>query len=222
MAYVMSHRERDTLRAFASLPLVSTLRNGQSVELIEMPVEAREPGRQMLNDEIVNACSYPQNVEQTIEQFTAYFCSHEAFAVRVTHPASTSTSTSTLSAVADNSLPTFEIGEVLGVFYIKPNFPGRCDHICNAGFLVKPSARRQGVAKFMARSFMQLARDLGYEASFFNLVFTVNTPSIELWRSLGFKEIGVVPKAARLADGSYSDAVQFYYDLTTIPLSPLK
>lgn len=35
-------------------------------------------------------------------------------------------------------------GEVLGTFYIKPNFPGRCNHICNAGFLVPPHARGVG------------------------------------------------------------------------------
>ena len=39
-----------------------------------------------------------------------YFLSHAAFVVR---------------DVAS--------GAVLGAFYVKPNFPGRCSHICNGG-----------------------------------------------------------------------------------------
>ena len=31
--------------------------------------------------------------------------------------------------------------DILGCFYIKPNFPGRCAHICNGGFIVNPNYR---------------------------------------------------------------------------------
>ena len=33
----------------------------------------------------------------------------------------------------------------LGSFYIKPNYPGRSSHVCNAGFLVGELARGNGV-----------------------------------------------------------------------------
>lgn len=59
---------------------------------------------------------------------------------------------------------------VWGVFYIKPNFPGRCSHVCNGGFITDPRRRRRGVAKLMGHAFLRLARDLGYKASYFNLV----------------------------------------------------
>ena len=48
---------------------------------------------------------------------------------------------------------------------------------------------------------------------------TVNEASVNLWRRVGFTEIGRVPRVARLPSSSdvaqpqYSDAIQFYYDL---------
>lgn len=59
---------------------------------------------------------------------------------------------------------------VWGAFYIKPNFPGRCSHVCNGGFITDPCRRRRGVARLMGHAFLRLAKDLGYKASYFNLV----------------------------------------------------
>jgi GNAT superfamily N-acetyltransferase len=59
---------------------------------------------------------------------------------------------------------------VAGVFYIKPNFPGRCSHICNGGFITDPDFRGQGIGSLMAQAFQFLAQELGYKASYFNLV----------------------------------------------------
>jgi len=55
----------------------------------------------------------------------------------------------------------------------------------------------------MGKSFLKLAPALGYRAAMFNLVFDTNKPSLHLWRSLGFKEIGLVPKAGLLSHGEY-------------------
>jgi RimJ/RimL family protein N-acetyltransferase len=60
----------------------------------------------------------------------------------------------------------------------------------------------------------------------FNLVFESNVASIKLWRRLGFKESGRVPKAGRLrgqgtqgADNEgYVDAIQFFWDFETMPV----
>lgn len=59
---------------------------------------------------------------------------------------------------------------VWGAFYIKPNFPGRCSHVCNGGFITDTRRRRRGVARLMGQAFLRLAKDLGYKASYFNLV----------------------------------------------------
>lgn len=37
----------------------------------------------------------------------------------------------------------------LGSFYVKPNYPGRSSHVCNAGFLVAEAARGKGVGRAM-------------------------------------------------------------------------
>lgn len=103
--------------------------------------------------------------------------------------------------------------DVLGTFYIKPNFPGRCAHICNGGFIVNTSYRGLGIGTVMGESFKCLAKDLGYKASLFNLVFSNNTASVKLWQKLGFTELCIIPKAARLKGcEGLVDAKQMYYD----------
>lgn len=61
---------------------------------------------------------------------------------------------------------------IWGAFYIKPNFPGRCSHVCNGGFITDPQRRRRGVARLMGHAFLRFAKELGYKASYFNLVGT--------------------------------------------------
>lgn len=145
----------------------------------------------MLNAEIEAGNSYPQETQLDLPGFLAYFLSHDAF------------------AVLSNS-------EVAGAFYIKPNYPGRCSHICNGGFLTRNGFRRQGVATLMGTLFIKFAPLLGYRASVFNLVFENNEASVGTWRKLGFTEIGRVPNAGRLkkpeGGEEYVDAIMFYYD----------
>lgn len=43
--------------------------------------------------------------------------------------------------------------DLLGCFYIKPNFPGRCSHVCNGGFITNPQHRGLGVGTFMGENF---------------------------------------------------------------------
>ena len=65
----------------------------------------------------------------------------------------------------------------------------------------------------MGETLLAIARDRGYRAVMYNLVFETNTPSLELWRSLGFEEIGRIPEGAQLPDGRYIDAIMFYKSL---------
>ncbi|MBD0388419.1 MAG: GNAT family N-acetyltransferase, partial [Nostoc sp. C3-bin3] len=102
--------------------------------------------------------------------------------------------------------------EILGAFYLKPNFPGRCCHICNAGFIVQPALRGQGIGRFMGEAMLLIAANLGYEAVMFNLVFETNIPSITLWQSLGFEIIGRIERAAKLED-EVVDALIMYRTL---------
>ncbi|OQE84996.1 hypothetical protein PENNAL_c0025G05781 [Penicillium nalgiovense] len=88
----------------------------------------------------------------------------------------------------------------MGTFYTKPNYPGRCSHVCNGGFLTTTAARGKGVGQAMGEAYLEFAPRLGYTYSVFNLVFANNPASIRIWEKLGFSVIGRVPKAARLAN----------------------
>jgi GNAT superfamily N-acetyltransferase len=93
--------------------------------------------------------------------------------------------------------------ECLGSFYIKPNYPGRSSHVCNAGFLVTDAARNRGVGRLMGEAYLDWAPRLGYTYSVFNLVYETNVASCRIWDALGFKRIGRVKGCGNLR--SYPD-----------------
>ncbi|KAK8875010.1 acetyltransferase [Apiospora arundinis] len=93
--------------------------------------------------------------------------------------------------------------ECLGSFYIKPNYPGRSSHVCNAGFLVTDASRNRGAGRLMGESYIDWAPKLGYSYSVFNLVYETNVASCKIWDALGFKRIGRVKGCGRLK--SYPD-----------------
>jgi len=103
---------------------------------------------------------------------------------------------------------------IVGFYYIKPNYPGRSSHICNAGFIVPRNHWNKGYGRVLARSYLYYGPKLGYRGSVFNLVYVNNTASIRLWESLGFIKAGLIPDAGRLKkDGGgeeYVDALVFY------------
>ncbi|XP_052068806.1 uncharacterized protein LOC127708049 [Mytilus californianus] len=193
MAYVIKTKKSEVELPY--LPKNGILKNGIAVTL-DWYKEADERElfeilRYIVHEE---GDSYPQDEMSTLEDFRSYYLSHDVFVCKI-----------------------ITTGELIGGFYVKPNFPGRCSHICNAGFIVKASSRGYGAGTFMAEAYLQIARDLGYLGSFFNLVFVSNESSVKLWRKLGFTEIGRVPKAGKLKGRDMTDALQFYYDLTTLP-----
>jgi len=105
--------------------------------------------------------------------------------------------------------------ECLGSFYIKPNYPGRSSHVCNAGFLVTDAARNKGVGRLMGESYLEWAPRLGYTYSVFNLVYETNVASCRIWDALGFKRIGRVKGAGNLKSypGQLIDAIIYGRDL---------
>ena len=105
--------------------------------------------------------------------------------------------------------------ECLGSFYIKPNYPGRSSHVCNAGFLVTDAARNKGAGRLMGESYLDWAPKLGYTYSVFNLVYETNVASCRIWDSLGFKRIGRVKGAGNLRShpNQLIDAIIYGRDL---------
>jgi ribosomal protein S18 acetylase RimI-like enzyme len=174
-------------------PLFQVLKNGLKVELDYMHSQEEEVVRALLNSVILEGKTYPQKQPLSPAEFSAYWLSKDAFVVRS-------------SAIEATNKPK----EIFGAFYLKPNFPGRCSHICNAGFIVQPGLRGQGIGRFMGEAMLLIAANLGYEAVMFNLVFETNIPSITLWQSLGFDILGRIPGAAKLENGQVVDALMMY------------
>ncbi len=181
------------------LPLRHQLPTGHWVELATMLPEEAESVRSLLNTIIEEGTSYPQSYPLSPSEFAEYWLKGQAYVVKPWDPAIA------LSPAASS--------EIWGAFYIKPNFPGRCSHICNAGFIVPPAHRGQGLGRWMGTQALPLAKSLGYEAMMFNLVFATNTPSLAIWASLGFQELTRIPAAVHLPDGTTTEAVMLYRSL---------
>ncbi|ODV61982.1 zf-H2C2-domain-containing protein, partial [Ascoidea rubescens DSM 1968] len=88
--------------------------------------------------------------------------------------------------------------ECLGTFYIKPNYPGRCSHICSGGFLVNAGIRNRGIGKILTQTYLNWAPHLGYSYSIFNLVFDINYSAKHIFDSFNFKKIGKIKSAGIL------------------------
>ncbi|PHH92970.1 hypothetical protein CDD83_3128 [Cordyceps sp. RAO-2017] len=105
----------------------------------------------------------------------------------------------------------------LGSYYIKPNYPGRSSHVCNAGFLVTEAARNRGVGRLLGESYVDWAPQLGYCYSVFNLVYETNVASCKIWDQLGFKQIGRVKGCGKLKSypGQLIDAIVYGRELVS-------
>ncbi|GAO19876.1 uncharacterized protein UV8b_01387 [Ustilaginoidea virens] len=88
--------------------------------------------------------------------------------------------------------------ECLGSFFIKPNYPGRSSHICNASFITTDASRNRGVGRLMGEAYIDWAPRLGYTYSVFNLVYETNVASCRIWDALGFKRIGRIKACGNL------------------------
>ncbi|CAH6721825.1 putative N-acetyltransferase Aca1p [[Candida] jaroonii] len=109
----------------------------------------------------------------------------------------------------------------LGNFYIKSNYIGRCSHVCNAGFITNYNKRGLGIGKALGRKYLELAPQLGFTYSVFNLVFETNVASLKIWDGLGFERIGYVKNVAVLkGENKLVGAVMYGKDLQNQPLLP--
>ncbi|GAA6007252.1 hypothetical protein JCM11491_003063 [Sporobolomyces phaffii] len=178
---------------------------------------------QVFNDTVEDGRTYPQQTKLTLEEFYAYFFAADCFvAIRDEPPASLNSNG--LDRGTDYSLEKTINGRelkeaVLGMYYIKPNYPGRSSHNCNAGFVVPTHHRGLRIGSTLGRSYLHYAPLLGYRGSVFNLVYISNAASVRIWDALGFKRAGLIPNAGLLrnAEGTgeeYVDAIVFHYDFT--------
>lgn len=100
-----------------------------------------------------------------------------------------------------------------GTYYVRPNQPGRGDHIANAGYMVHPAFRGRGLAVEMCRHSLGTARRLGFTAMQFNFVVASNTAAVKAWEKEGFAILGRLPRAFRHRDLGWVDALIMHRDL---------
>lgn len=139
---------------------------------------------------IKEGASYPQVLPFSFEEFLNYFFPESS-----------------------NVLICKKKGAIIGGFFLKPNFPGRCSHIANAGYIVKKEYRGKKIGFYLGKCSIDIAKELGYRGLMFNLVFEENKASVGLWKKLGFKELGTIPNAVRNNDNTYQNAVIMFLDL---------
>ncbi|GAA99062.1 uncharacterized protein L969DRAFT_74100 [Mixia osmundae IAM 14324] len=124
--------------------------------------------REIFNSVVEAGQTYPQEAQQSEEQFANYFFSADLFlgVFDNASPERASRSWQEVSALRDWP------GTVAGMYYVKPNYPGRSAHICNAGFVVPTASRGRKVGLALGRSFLHFAPRLGFRASVFNLCYS--------------------------------------------------
>lgn len=167
--------------------------------------------------------TYPQEGPLTQAAFETYFFAADVFVAVLQGPGSPIVAqgdTQAPGTSVDLNVASAAAGRrwddcLVGYYYVKPNYPGRSSHICNAGFVVPPQHRGGGYGVVLADTYLHYAPKLGYQASVFNLVYVNNVASIRLWERLGFTKAGRIPRAGRLrkkdGDGEeYVDAWVFY------------
>ncbi|KAL0955760.1 hypothetical protein HGRIS_001975 [Hohenbuehelia grisea] len=149
--------------------------------------------------------TYPQEGDMTEDAFKAYFFGGDVFVAIIDQDGSGKTHGQEIAEgkVIETTIHAVVNGRswdesVAGFYYVKPNYPGRSSHNCNAGFVVPPHQRGRNFGTILAKSYLYYGPRLGYEASVFNLVYVNNTASIRLWDRLGFTKAGVIPRAGRL------------------------
>jgi ribosomal protein S18 acetylase RimI-like enzyme len=106
-------------------------------------------------------------------------------------------------------------GAVVGSYMLRPTQPGLGDHVANAGYVVSPTARNQGIAHALCEHSLATAADAGFVAMQFNCVVATNESAVHLWTSCGFETVGRLPGAFRHAQLGLVDVLIMYRRLAT-------
>lgn len=112
------------------------------------------------------------------------------------------------SAVAEDN-----DGSILGLYILHPNNIGRCGHIANASYAVSREKRGRHTGEALVKDSLETGRKLGFKILQFNAVVATNIHAINLYKRLGFCELGKVPGGYKISDKKYEDIILFYHML---------
>ena len=114
----------------------------------------------------------------------------------------------TVSAVAED-----EQGNVKGLYILHPNNIGRVGHIANASYAVDRACRGEHIGELLVKDCLEQAKANGYRVLQFNAVVASNTAALALYKSLGFTQLGIIPRGFRLSNGEFEDIIPHYIEL---------
>lgn len=103
--------------------------------------------------------------------------------------------------------------EPVGLYILHPNNVGRCGHICNASYAVKKDQRGKGIGEFLLKDCLKKAKELDFKILQFNAVVATNKPALNLYKKLGFTQLGIIPKGFLSIDNTYQDIIPHYIEL---------
>lgn len=107
-------------------------------------------------------------------------------------------------------------GEIVGGFYLKPNYSDRSGHIANAAYMIKSTHRGQGIGTLLIKASLHLAKKQGFLAMVYNRVLSQNKRALKLYERLSFSIIGIIPQAVRNPDNSFQDSLMLYRNLENL------
>ncbi|GAA6036864.1 hypothetical protein JCM8097_006320 [Rhodosporidiobolus ruineniae] len=180
----------------------------------------------VFNDVVEEGRTYPQIDKLSVDEFAGYFFAADCFiGLLDVAPAELTDVSAGLDREETYTLEKVRAGRdwkecVLGMYYVKPNYPGRSAELCNGGFVVPNHHRGLRIGSTLGRSYLHYAPLCGYRGSVFNLVYVSNEASVRIWDGLGFTRAGLIPKAGRLksktpgGEDEIVDAIVFHYDFT--------
>lgn len=103
-----------------------------------------------------------------------------------------------------------EDGAFAGTYYVRPNQPGRGNHVANAGYMVDSQFRGRGLAIQMCLHSLDTARALGFTAMQFNFVVGTNAAAVRAWEKCGFATVGRLPNVYRHRELGFVDALVMF------------
>ena len=106
-----------------------------------------------------------------------------------------------------------DCGTVVGIYILHPNSVGRCGHIANASYAVTSACRGKHIGEKLVKHSLWAAAEHGFKILQFNAVVENNTHAHNLYKRLGFVQIGKVPNGFRMKDGTYQNICLYYYEL---------
>jgi len=113
----------------------------------------------------------------------------------------------TYTGVAD------EGGEIVGLYILHPNNIGRVGYIANASYAVAGSFRGKHTGEQLVKDSLVRAGEYGYKILQFNAVVASNVHAFNLYKRLGFTDLGIVPGCFENKDGVFEDIHVMYHEV---------